>query len=88
MHRPVRNGLPALMGKKATVLEVSGHEYRVETHAEIWWAIASRPVHVGQAVRITGGNGLELEVEPLIQSKEGTDESLRTVRGRTHCKTV
>jgi len=70
MHQPLRNGIAALTGEEACVVEARGSECRVETHAEIWWAIASDSVRVGQEVRIAGAKGLKLEIEPLVKGKE------------------
>ncbi|MDE2089714.1 MAG: NfeD family protein, partial [Gammaproteobacteria bacterium] len=38
-------------------------------HSEIWWARARVPLKRGQKVRVTGMDGLTLNVEPLSEEQ-------------------
>ena len=57
----IQTGAEAMVGRRAEVLG----EGRVRVAGEIWNARSDHPVVSGQAVRITGVDGLTLSVEPL-----------------------
>ena len=57
----IQTGAEAMVGKRAEVLDAG----RVRISGEIWNARSERPVIAGQAVRITGVDGLTLSVEPV-----------------------
>jgi len=61
----IQTGAEAMVGKRAEVLDACSPEGRVRVAGEIWNARSELPVLSGQAVRITGMDGLTLSVEPL-----------------------
>jgi membrane protein implicated in regulation of membrane protease activity len=61
----IQTGTEAMVGKRAEVLDPCSPEGRVRVAGEIWNARSHHPVLSGQAVRITGVDGLTLSVEPL-----------------------
>jgi membrane-bound serine protease (ClpP class) len=68
--RPVVSGAEELPGALATVAEdFSGREGAVRLRGELWSARADGPLRCGQAVRVTGRDGLILLVSPI--EKEG-----------------
>ncbi|MCC7059528.1 MAG: nodulation protein NfeD [Burkholderiaceae bacterium] len=62
-RRPVVSGAEALLAERATVLEWSGGSGRVRMAGERWQARSHMPLEPGQAVRVTGRDGLVLTVE-------------------------
>ncbi|WP_211100275.1 NfeD family protein [Azospirillum halopraeferens] len=62
-RRPVVSGREGMIGAAGTVV-TGGDAPRVRAHGEIWAARAAVPLRPGQRVRVTGLNGLTLEVEP------------------------
>lgn len=70
-HRPVVSGIEQIIGSEAVALADFDQRGAVSVHSEIWTATTRAPVHKGETVRITGLNGLVLEVEPVTrQPKE------------------
>ncbi|MGH2955772.1 MAG: NfeD family protein [Solirubrobacterales bacterium] len=60
----VQTGVEALVGSSAEVVEALEPRGRVRLRGEIWHARASRRAGIGGRVRVTGVDGLTLEVEP------------------------
>jgi membrane-bound serine protease (ClpP class) len=58
-------GMAGMIGEPGRVIQsiTPAAGGRVETHGEIWWARASEPLQVGQAVRVTAVEGLTVTVE-------------------------
>lgn len=67
-ERPVVSGREQLIGSRGTALESFDRKGEVFVHSERWTGVSESPVREGQAVRVTGVNGLELEVKPLEDS--------------------
>jgi len=61
-HQPVRTGVRAMLGQPAEVLDWSGQEGHVLAVGERWQARAPQALAPGERVRITGIQGLTLEV--------------------------
>jgi membrane-bound serine protease (ClpP class) len=61
-HQPVRTGAPAMLGQPAEVLDWTGQEGHVLAVGERWQARAPQALAPGERVRITGIDGLTLEV--------------------------
>lgn len=68
--RAVVSGAEELIGMNAEVLEDFDGKGRVRAHGELWRASTQIPLKKGQRVRITGMDGLILEVEPEQQTEE------------------
>jgi membrane-bound serine protease (ClpP class) len=68
--RAVVSGSDELIGMKAEVLEDFDGKGRVRTHGELWQASTRVPLQKGQRVRITGMDGLILEVEPEQRTED------------------
>jgi membrane-bound serine protease (ClpP class) len=60
----VTTGAEGLVGERAEVVEACTPLGRVRVRGELWAARAEPPAIVGQRTRITGVDGLTLEVEP------------------------
>ena len=73
-RRPVVSGREELINSEAVVLNDFAHNGTVSVHSEIWQAISQTPLHKGQRVRITGSQGLQLQVEPLPPAAESSFE--------------
>jgi membrane-bound serine protease (ClpP class) len=65
LRRPVVTGVQTMVGENAEVLETFIGKGRVRYGGEIWNAVSSSAVGVGQIVRITQINGLTVWVEPV-----------------------
>jgi membrane protein implicated in regulation of membrane protease activity len=59
----VRTGIEALIGSTAEVIETCDPRGRVRFRGEIWHAECSSRADVGDSVRVTGINGLTLDVD-------------------------
>ena len=64
-HQPVRTGASAMLGQTAEVLDWAGQEGHVLALGERWQARASQVLTQGEHVRITGIEGLMLEVQRM-----------------------
>jgi membrane-bound serine protease (ClpP class) len=60
----VTTGAEGLVGERAEVVEALVPLGRVRVRGELWAARAAAPAIVGQRMRVTGVDGLTLEVEP------------------------
>ncbi len=69
-RQPVVSGLEELVGGVATVLADFDHRGRVSIHSESWQAVSRVPLHKGQQVKVSGVDGLTLQVEPLETSTQ------------------
>jgi membrane-bound serine protease (ClpP class) len=70
-HRPVVSGMEQLLNAVAVAMMDFDHKGQVKVHSEIWQAVSDTPVHAGQQLKVTGIQGLILQVQPLeITSKE------------------
>ena len=67
-RRPVVSGMEELLGSEALVVEDFEQKGRVNIHSENWSALCDTPLQKGQYVKVTGINGLTLQVEPLNKS--------------------
>jgi len=63
--RPVVSGREELIGAQGTALLDFEHSGSVFVHSERWSAVTSSPLRKGQAVEVTGIDGLTLNVRPL-----------------------
>ena len=63
-RRPVVSGREALLGSRGEVIEAAAGGGWARVHGESWRVRSSAPLHAGEAVRVTGMKGLELEVVP------------------------
>jgi membrane-bound serine protease (ClpP class) len=64
-QRPVVSGREQLIGAQGSALESFEHGGEVFVHSENWSAISEAPVSKGQAIVVTGLDGLVLRVRPL-----------------------
>ncbi len=63
--RPIVSGREEMIGAMAEALEPFSESGQVRAHGEIWSAHATRPVTLGEKLRIKSIDGLILEVEPI-----------------------
>lgn len=68
-RQPVVSGREEMIGMRAVAVDDFSGRGQVRAHGELWTAESAAPVRRGQALRITGLNGLVLAVEPE-ESKE------------------
>ncbi|HSH30571.1 MAG TPA: nodulation protein NfeD [Thiohalobacter sp.] len=64
-ERPVVSGQEQMIGALGTAREAFSDRGWVRVHGENWRARAARPVRQGQRIRVTGMDGLLLEIEPI-----------------------
>jgi len=64
-RRPVVSGVEQLLGSEGVVINDFENNGEVFVHSEAWSAQSDNPLSKGQRVRVTGMNGLTLEVEPM-----------------------
>ena len=64
-HRPVVSGVEQLLSAVAVAMQDFDQKGQVKVHSEIWQATTNTPVHAGQQLKITGIQGLVLQVQPL-----------------------
>jgi len=69
-RRPVVSGQEELVGSVATVLADFDRQGRVSVHSESWQALSRVPLRKDQQVRVSGIDGLTLQVEPLEPSTQ------------------
>jgi membrane-bound serine protease (ClpP class) len=62
-QRPVVTGSEEMVGLVGRVVEWNGATGAIRVHGEVWAASASRPLAPGDQVKVTGRNGLTLQVE-------------------------
>jgi membrane-bound serine protease (ClpP class) len=72
-RRPIVSGAEQLLTTTGYAPAAFEGEGRVRLHGEIWTARSPVPVAKGQAVRVTGRDGLTLLVRPLT-SQENTNQ--------------
>lgn len=63
-RRPVVSGREYLIGAAGEIVEDAGSDTYARVHGEMWKVRATGPLARGQAVRVTGIDGLVLAVEP------------------------
>jgi membrane-bound serine protease (ClpP class) len=63
-RRPVVSGREELLGSRGEVIETAAGGGWARVHGESWRVRSSAPLHAGEAVRVTGMKGLELDVIP------------------------
>lgn len=69
-RRPVVSGREQLLGSEGVVVADFDVEGVVAIHSERWRAQSASPLKKGQRVRVTGEDGLTLQVEPADKSEE------------------
>jgi membrane-bound serine protease (ClpP class) len=71
-RRPVVSGREELIGASGEVIEVSGQEGWARVHSETWRVRSPAPLAAGLRVRVTGMEGLMLDVVPEHQKGAST----------------
>jgi membrane-bound serine protease (ClpP class) len=61
----VVSGREELLGAEGTALLDFEHDGNVFVHSERWSAVTGSPLREGQAIVVTGVDGLTLKVRPL-----------------------
>jgi membrane-bound serine protease (ClpP class) len=69
-RRPVVSGAEELLDATGHAVAAFQGEGRVHLHGEVWAAHSRSPVAAGQAVRVSGREGLTLLVEPITKDEE------------------
>ena len=73
-RRPIVSGMEELLGSEALVIENFEQQGRVNIHSENWSALCDTPLQKGQYVKVTGIDGLTLQVEALNTSKKELEQ--------------
>ena len=63
-RRPVSTGREQMIGSVGVVVDSADAEAWARVHSELWRVRSSEPLQQGQAVRVTGKEGLVLTVVP------------------------
>lgn len=68
-RRPVVSGREQMLGATGVVLAPAATGgYWIRVHGESWRARSAAPLHAGEHVRVTGIDGLELEVQRIVDT--------------------
>ena len=73
-RRPIRTGREELVGSDGTVVSWEEKEGRVRVQGEIWHARSESPLTAGEAVTVTGLQGLTLDVTPGVPPDRHREE--------------
>ena len=73
-RRPVVSGSEQLLGANGIAMDDFDSTGSVFVHSESWQARTTAPVHKDQPVRVTGLDGLTLNVEPMPENEQITDQ--------------
>lgn len=74
--RPVVSGSEQLLGANGEILDATADAIWMRVHGERWRVTSTSPLRAGQRVRVTGRDGLVLQVEPeAAASTEGTADT-------------
>ena len=68
--RPIVSGVEQLVGLEAEAVAAFPEKGQVMVHGEIWHAVSAGPVAKGQRVRVTGIDGLTLNVDPIHNGEQ------------------
>ena len=69
-NRPVVSGAEQMVGSTGAALDAFTGQGSVRVHGEVWSARTDDPVEAGQRIRVTGIQGLILEVTPDAAQEE------------------
>jgi membrane protein implicated in regulation of membrane protease activity len=69
-RQPRASGEEAMIGGRAVVVSMGTRFVEVQYQGEIWRAVSSQALHLGQQVIIDNAKGLTLQVSPLPQSSD------------------
>ena len=72
--RPVVSGQEELVGACAVVMNDFDDTGHVMIHSETWNAQTHMPLQKGQSVKVTGMQGLVVDVEPLAPTTEESEQ--------------
>jgi len=73
-RRPVVSGSEQLIGANGVAIDDFDDTGTVFVHSEAWHARTAAPVHKDQDIRVTGMDGLTLDVEPVPENEQITDQ--------------
>jgi membrane-bound serine protease (ClpP class) len=73
-RRPVVSGSEQLIGANGVAMDDFDDAGMVFVHSESWQARTAAPVHKDQDIRVTGLDGLTLDVEPVPENEQITDQ--------------
>jgi membrane protein implicated in regulation of membrane protease activity len=65
MHRPVQNGVEALLHSRGEVLAKNGNLFRVRLGGELWNAESKENLHCGDSVEVEAVEELRLRVHRI-----------------------
>jgi len=77
-RRPVVSGREQLIGSNGVALDDFDNAGMVFVHSESWQARTAAPVHKDQRIRVTGIEGLTLDVEPVPEGEQINTEEKKS----------
>ncbi|MEA1889786.1 MAG: nodulation protein NfeD [Pseudomonadota bacterium] len=77
-ERPVVSGSEQLIGADGVAIDDFDNTGTVYVHSESWQARTGTPLHKGQHVRVTGLDGLTLNVEPVPENEQLADKETQS----------
>ncbi|GMR05432.1 MAG: nodulation protein NfeD [Gammaproteobacteria bacterium] len=77
-RRPVVSGTEQLIGSNGVALDDFDNAGMVFVHSESWQARTAAPVHKDQRIRVTGIEGLTLDVEPVPEGEQINTEEKKS----------
>ncbi len=77
MRKPATTGVEGMIGAKAEVIQNSNGAAKVFFRGEIWDAISSKDLSVGQRVEIAGVERIRVLVRPTNSSEDSALEGQR-----------
>lgn len=75
----VVTGAQGMVGDTGVARTALSPQGKVFVHGELWDAVASTPLAVGELIRVNKVNGLKLEVEPFNSATTQTEEKVTSV---------
>ena len=78
--RPVVTGSEQLLGSTGQILDVTADDAWMRVHSESWRVRSDSPLHPGQRVRVTGRDGLVLQVESDTTAPSDVSETTGSSR--------
>jgi membrane-bound serine protease (ClpP class) len=73
-RRPVVSGSEQMLGANGFAMDDFDSTGSVFVHSESWQAKTTAPVHKDQRIRVTGMDGLTLDVEPVPENEQLSDQ--------------
>lgn len=74
MRSPGRTGAEGLLLRTGEVVEHNAKGARIRISGEIWQAVSSAPLRLGERVRVVGREGMTLRVRHVDDDRDDSDD--------------